>query len=221
MGLMRKIGAALRGSQHDALQAVVDSQAIRILEQEIRDCQASVASAKSEMAQIVAERTANQREVERLEQLRESLELQAIEALQAEDQMLAEHLVQQMADDERVMAEQRNHGESMQGMEHALRDNLLRADRQIRQHVQELRLARATEAAGKGAAAGDQQSSHLGEKLQAVQGSLQRIRERRQQADDMAAATRQVDRVLGKESAPKSGGRAGEILAKLKREQAS
>lgn len=219
MGLLRKIGAALRGSQHDTLQAVVDSQAIRILEQEIRDCQASVAKAKVEMTKIVAERNACDRELGQLEQQSARLEQRAVQALQQGDEAMAEHLAQQMADIELTNAEQRKHQQNMQSMESSLRDNLLRADRQIKQTVRELRLARASDCADRGLSGSQRQSSRLGEQLEDVQSSLARIRERRQQEDDMSAASRTVDQMLGAEPEPETDRRASQILAKLKKSQ--
>ena len=219
MGLLRKIGAALRGSQHDTLQAVVDSQAIRILEQEIRDCQASVARAKVEMSKIVAERNACDRELAQLDQQSERLEERALQALQQGDEAMAEHLAQQMADIELASTEQRKHQQNMQSMESCLRDNLLRADRQIKQYVRELRLARASDSADRGLSGSRRQSSRLGEQLEDVQSSLARIRERRQQADDMSAASRTVDQMLGAEPEPETDQRASQILARLKKSQ--
>lgn len=219
MGLLRKIGAALRGSQHDTLQAVVDSQAIRILEQEIRDCQASVARAKVEMTKIVAERNACDRELGQLDQQSERLEERALQALHQGDEAMAEHLAQQMADIELTSTEQRKHQQNMQSMESSLRENLLKADRQIKQTVRELRLARASDSADRGLSGSQRQSSRLGEQLEDVQSSLARIRERRQQADDMSAASRTVDQMLGAEPEPETDQRASQILARLKKSQ--
>lgn len=216
MGLLRKIGAALRGSQHDTLQAVVDSQAIRILEQEIRDCQASVAKAKVEMTKIVVERNGCERELGQLGQQLERLEERALQALQQGDEAMAEHLAQQMADIELASSEQRQHQQNMQSMESRLRDNLLRADRQIKQYVRELRLARASDSADRGLSSSQRQGSRLGEQLADVQSSLARIKERRQQADDMTTASRTVDQMLGGEPEPETDLRASQILARLK-----
>lgn len=221
MGLLRKIGAALRGSQHDTLQAVVDSQAIRILEQEIRDCQEGVAKAKVEMSKIVAERNACDRELGQLDQQLAKLEERAVQALQQGDETMAEHLAQQMADIEASSAEQRKHQQNMQSMESRLRENLLRADRQIKQHVRELRLARASDSADRGMSGSRRQGSRLDEQLEEVQTSLARIKERRQQAEDMTEASRTVDEILGAESEPETDIRASEILARLKKRQMS
>lgn len=220
MGLLKKIGAALRGRQHEVLQDVVDGESIRILEQEIRDCQASMAKAKVELTRVVAESNACERELKSLDQQLEKLEQQAQYALAQDDQLQAEHTARQMADVEQASTEQMKQCQNMRSMETSLQDSLLQADRQIKQFVRELRLARASECAERGRSGWTRQNSKLGQQFQEVQRSLDRIKQRRQQADDLCAASRKVDQMMGVPVESSTDRRASEILANLKKAQA-
>ena len=219
MGLLRKIGAALRGRQHDSMQEIVDSQAIRILEQEIRDCQHSVAQAKAELTKVVAEHKASERELDQLQAQAVNIEKRAITALSNNDETLATHLSGQIADIESAVKEQRTHCEEMLEIKAELRKNLLSADRQIKQHLRDIRLARACDSAQKGVTTSHSHGLKLGAQLQEVKSSLSRIKERRLQTTDMSKAEESVEVMLGNKTPDNLDQRSGEILARLRQQQ--
>lgn len=216
MGLLKKIGAAIRGGQHETMQAVVDSQAIRVLEQEIRDCRSSVAAAKVEMTKVVAERKACDRELEQLETLQAKLEAQAVESLAVGDELNAQHRALQLADAEQAYKEQSEHQRVMQSLEDGLRENLQKADRRINQHVRELRLAKSSDSAYRSNSHGQLYSSNLASQLQEVQDSLSRIKQRQQTAEDLTAASRQVEQMFGTDTEEPIDFRAQAILQELR-----
>ncbi len=219
MGLLKKIGAALRGRQHDTMQAVVDHESIRILEQELRDCQRSVALAKQDVCRVVAERKACERELAQLGEQTQKAEERALLALDAYDVTQAESQALQIADLEQASAMQQDHRRQMLGMEEKLRENLLLADRNIKQYMRELRLARASDNVQRGVSRSNSRGSKLSEQLQEVQGSLSRIRERRLQSDDMANAASEVEQMLGTELKTTLKSQANEVLARLRQQQ--
>ena len=53
--MLRNLIDALRGGANEAAQSVVDSQGIRILEQQIRDSEAEVAKAENDLASVIAD----------------------------------------------------------------------------------------------------------------------------------------------------------------------
>lgn len=216
MSLLRKIGAAIRGTQHDAMQNIVDAQAIRILEQEIRDCQKSVAKAKAEMVKVVAERKATEREIEQLNERTARIEQRAMTALGADDETLAINLSGQIADLEVVSEEQQKHHQQMRTMEEMLRSKLLAADRQINQHLQELRLARAINSTQ--TAFNHQQAKDftLSQQLEEVKSSVARIRKRQQQSNDLDDATATVEQLLNPSAELDADRRSQDVLQRLR-----
>lgn len=67
MSLLRKLFTAVRGGVNDAGEAIVDSQEMRILDQEIRDSKNAVAKAEQELTKIMADHAINSKEVKVLE----------------------------------------------------------------------------------------------------------------------------------------------------------
>ena len=66
MSMWSKLSALFRGSVHDGAQTVVDANALRILDQEIRDADAAQGKARDELAKMVARRRALETEVGQL-----------------------------------------------------------------------------------------------------------------------------------------------------------
>ena len=56
MSMLRKLSALFRGSAHDAAQGVVDANALKILDQEIRDADNAQGKARDDLAGLVARR---------------------------------------------------------------------------------------------------------------------------------------------------------------------
>ena len=52
--MLRKLSALFRGSAHDAAQGVVDANALKILDQEIRDADNAQGKARDDLAGLVA-----------------------------------------------------------------------------------------------------------------------------------------------------------------------
>ena len=56
MSMLRKLSALFRGTAHDAAQGVVDANALKILDQEIRDADNAQGKARDDLAGLVARR---------------------------------------------------------------------------------------------------------------------------------------------------------------------
>lgn len=67
MSLVKKIMTALRGHATEAGEAIVDSQAFTILEQEIKDAKNNLKSAEKNLAQTMADKKIQEKEVESIE----------------------------------------------------------------------------------------------------------------------------------------------------------
>lgn len=55
MGLFTKLFTALRGAGTEVGEAIVDSQAMRIMDQEMRDARGHLDEAKENLAKVMAE----------------------------------------------------------------------------------------------------------------------------------------------------------------------
>ena len=66
MSMLSKLSALFRGSAHEAGQAVVDKNALRILDQEIRDADNAQSKARDDLAGLVARRRSAENELQSL-----------------------------------------------------------------------------------------------------------------------------------------------------------
>ena len=64
MSIWAKVATAVRGGVNEAGEAIVDSQALRILDQEIRDADNGLSKSKDALAGIIAKRKLADKKVE-------------------------------------------------------------------------------------------------------------------------------------------------------------
>lgn len=97
MNIFNKLETALRGSVSEVGQAIVDTQAIRILEQEMRDAKSALDDAKTNLTAIMAEKMAVDRNVKHLKDKIKDHEGYALQALDKGDETLASDLTNKIA----------------------------------------------------------------------------------------------------------------------------
>lgn len=89
MNVIQKLLTAIRGSARELGEAVVDTQSIRIFEQEIEDSKASLVEAKEGLTEIIARKMASERNLTKVQTDIKENEGYAIKALEKSDESLA------------------------------------------------------------------------------------------------------------------------------------
>jgi phage shock protein A len=89
MQMIKKLFTALRGGTHEVAEMVVDANAIRIIDQEIRDATADQAEAKEALTKLLAQEATHKNKIEALNLDIESLTQKALKADAKGDQELA------------------------------------------------------------------------------------------------------------------------------------
>ena len=108
MGTLAKLFTAFRGAANETGEAIVDQQALRILDQEMRDAEKEMAAAKTQLTAVMAQRAGVEREVERLKASIAEHEGYAAKALDKGDEQLAAEVCQRIAefeDEHKVQAQ--------------------------------------------------------------------------------------------------------------------
>lgn len=112
MQILKKLLTALRGGATEAGEAIVESQALRILDQELRDATAAQDKAKVELANIMAKEKKASGRLDSLNAEIEGLTSKAKKALDADKNALAREIADEISklkralkDEERVCAE--------------------------------------------------------------------------------------------------------------------
>jgi len=98
MRFLRDIVTAVRGGINEAGEAVVDSQALRILEQEIRDADAAINAAKVSLSQLKAKEIGLAKQINELDIDIEDYTAKARAALAAEKRDLALTIAEKIAE---------------------------------------------------------------------------------------------------------------------------
>ena len=124
MSIWAKVATAIRGGVSEAGEAIVDNQALRILDQEIRDADSSLGKSKEALTGIIAKRKLADKKVDSLKASLSEYEGYAMQALDKGDEGLAVEIAEKIAGLESELA-----GE--EGMAKAFSDS----ERQLRKSV--------------------------------------------------------------------------------------
>lgn len=194
MSLIGKLFTALRGGAHEAGQAVADSQALRILDQELRDAEAALSKSKTELTAVMAKRELNARKAAELQAKVEQLEASAGAALDLGNEELARDVATKLLEVQGALeAEQAIVGQfdrSIDSLRAAIRDS----ENRVRQFKQQVSVVKATESVQKAQSA--VAASHSGQtsSLNTAMESLERIREKQSMRSAQMAAAEQLQR---------------------------
>ncbi len=189
MAILAKMFTALRGGATEAGQSVVDHQALRILDQEMRDAEKELAGAKSQLAEVMAQRKGVEREVARLKAAVAEHEDYAAKALEKGDETLAGEVCERIAqyEDELTLQEQA-HAQYESGV-NQLKRSIKSTERNIGAMKRQISMVKATEKVHKASAAANARFAGTNTSLSSATDSLERIKNRQQErADRMEAA---------------------------------
>src|SRR5690606_11271527 len=144
-----KLWTALRGGVREIGDAVVDANGIRIFEQEIKDDQANIATAKKSLTEVMARKMQAARKVDELAQAIRQNEGYAEKALEQNNEALALDVAGKIAQMENDRNEQLAIVTRLEGQIEQLKTHIKNAEKLIADHERELALVRTTESVQK------------------------------------------------------------------------
>ena len=200
MSVWNKLNTLLRASAREPVEALVDANAIRIFEQELRDAEQAFGRSKRQLACLMAEKTFLQRDNDSLQDAINKRENQAALALQQGHEALAMELATAIAEDENLLIRQQQHLERIQQQEARLRKQLRSTARNLRHYKAELRLARANQSAGQVTVQLRGYREGITGHFEAMDQSLARIQAGQTRQHDMEDALNELDQDLGDRS---------------------
>ena len=190
MAILAKLFTAMRGAATEAGEAVVDQQALRILDQEMRDAEKELGEAKSHLTEVMAQKRGVEREVERLRGQISEHEDYAMKALDKADEALATDVAQRIAQFEEELGVQEQALAQYDGGVNQLKRSIKATERNIAAMRRQVSMVKATERVQKASAAANARFSGSNTAMSSATSSLERIKARQQnQADRMEAAT--------------------------------
>ncbi len=193
MSIFSKIFTAVRGGAREAGEAIVDANAIRILEQEVKDAENHIAKAKQDLTTIMAKEMQSNREIERLKKQVEEYEGYAIQALEKGDEGLAVEIAEKIASIEPDLAVQEENKTSFSAHAQRLKDLVKKTERQLGDHKRQLLMVKTTESVQKATSAISDNFSNSNSKMMSASESLKRIKQKQKDFDDKLQAAELLD----------------------------
>jgi phage shock protein A len=198
MSIWNKLFTLGRAGAHEATAAVVDANALRILDQEIRDADAAQGKARDDMATLVARRRILEKEVAGFRDQVVKYEASARAAVQKGDMDLARQVAQRIADLEQDIALKEPQIGDMRAAEDQLHQAVTATDRRIETLRREVEVVKVNESVQTAQAAVSARGAGAGASLGSAADSLARIKERQMiRGERIKAAGELEDRRTG------------------------
>ncbi|WBH17424.1 PspA/IM30 family protein [Sphingomonas radiodurans] len=196
MAIWSKIFTLGRAGANEAATAVVDANALRILDQEIRDADKAQGKARDDLAGLVARRRILETEVESYRAQAAKYETSARIAVEKGDMDLARQVAQRVADLEQDIAMKAPQIAEMRAAEENIHKAVAGTDRKIEQLRREVEVVKVNESVQRAQAT--VASSAAGSSIGSAAQSLARIRERQAiRGETIRAAGELEDRRTG------------------------
>lgn len=228
MNIWAKMMTALRGGVNEAGEAVVDSQALRILDQEVRDASEELKLSKDSLAEIMARQKLAEEKCTTLGKQVNEHEGYAIKALEKDDEALALEVAEKIADLESRLSQEQEAASNYSESSAKLRSAIKQTEQNIKRMKQQVDTVKATENVQRAQAAVADRHSGSNSKMRTAMDSLERIKEKQalKEAQMSAASELAEDSVdaslqtkLEAAGIASSNNSADEILARLKKKQ--
>ena len=228
MNIWAKMITALRGGVHEAGEAVVDSQALRILDQEVRDATEELKQSRDGLAAIIARQKLAEEKTTQLHGSIEEYEGYAVKALNKEDQALAMEVAEKIAGLENQLRSEKQAAQGFGQSASELRRAINTAEQNIKRLKQQIDTVKATENVQRAQAAVAERHNGSNSKLRTAMDSLERIKEKQslksaqmKAAAEMTEDTQQdsLQQKLEKAGIASSSTGAADVLERLKKKK--
>jgi len=172
---------------------VVDTQAIRILEQELRDSKKALGDAKTGLTSIMAEKMGVDRKVKDLNSKIKEHEGYAIQAMEKGDEVLALDVANKIAEFEQELTIQQGVLDGYESKVTNLKKIIRQTERNIQAMDREVSVVKTTEKVQKANELAAAKFSGSNSSLTSATDSLERIKARQQQREDQASAAMELE----------------------------
>ncbi|OIN04747.1 PspA/IM30 family protein [Oceanisphaera psychrotolerans] len=181
MSVWKKLVTAIKGGANEAAEAVADSQALRILEQEIREAKQELRRSDEALTGIMAKRKLAKQKVDAIGASIAEYEAHARAAMTKDNKELALECAQRVAELKNEQDGEQSYVDQYATSEQSLKHNITTAKSRLRQLEQQLDMVKATESVQKAQAAVSSRHSGANTKMTTAVESLDRIKQKQTQ----------------------------------------
>ena len=225
MSIWAKVATAVRGGVNEVGEAIIDNQALRILDQEIRDADNGLGKSKEALTSIIAKRKLADKKVASLKSSLAEYEGYAMQALDKGDEGLATEIAEKIAGLETELLAEDGMAGSFAGSESQLRKAVAQTEANLKRLKQQVDTVKATETVQRAQAAVAARHAGTGSSMRSALDSLERLKTKQAEraaqfeaASELAESTEQVSLDDKLKAAGIVGGSASgsDVLARLK-----
>lgn len=225
MNIWGKITTAVRGGVNEAGEAIADSQALRILDQEIRDADNELIRSKESVTGIIAKRKLADKKVESLKASIKEYEGYAMQALDKSDESLATEIADKIAGLEAELAGEEGLAKSFADSEAQLRRAVSQTEANLKRLKQQVDTVKATEKVQRAQAAVAARHTGADSSMRSAVDSLERLKTKQTEraarfeaASELARSTEEVslDDKLKAAGIVDGGAKGNDVLARLR-----
>ncbi|MDV2858765.1 PspA/IM30 family protein [Oceanimonas sp. CAM02] len=181
MSVWKKLVTAIKGGANEAAEAVADSQALRILEQEIREARQELRRSDESLTGIMAKRKLAQQKVDAISASIADYENHARAAMAKENRELALECAQRVSELKNEQDAEKSYLDQFTASESTLKDNISAAKNRLRQLEQQLDVVKATDSVQKAQAAVSSRHTGANSRMKTAVESLDRIKQKQTQ----------------------------------------
>lgn len=197
MSILAKILTLFRGTANEAGQAVVDKNAIRILDQELRDSTTELAKSKQELTKVMAQRQLSANRGSALLDKRREYEGYVQGALSKGDEALAREVATKLSDVERDLQAEADSVQRLDSSIGSLKTAIRDTETQLSRLKQQIDTVKATEAVQRAQSAVSARHSGANSKIGTALDSLERIKLRQEEQGARFEAAQQLENETG------------------------
>lgn len=192
MNIWLKMITALRGGVNEAGEAVIDAQALRILDQEIRDASNELNKSKDGLASLIAQQKLAEEKASSLKADIKKNENFILIALDKKDESLAKEIAARVASFEKALESESELAKSFKSQADTFRATIKTAENQIKLLKQQTETVRATEAVQRAQKVVAERHSGSNSRLRTALDSLDRIQENQKLAAAKMSAAAEI-----------------------------
>lgn len=181
MSIWNKLFSAVKGGVNEAAESVADSQAIRILEQEIREANNELRKSDQALVSIVAKHKLSKQKIAGIQASVDEYENYARQAMEKGDQTLALECAQKVAELRSQIEQEEVYANQFAQSQTQLQANIAKSKQQLRQLTQQVDIVKANEAVQKAQSNISSANTGSNAKMQTAAQSLERIKQRQAQ----------------------------------------
>ena len=193
MSIFTKLITLFRGTAHEAGAAVVDANALKILDQEIRDADNALGRARDDLATLVARRRMIEKELQNLSDQASRYESSARAALSKGDEALAMEVAQRISELETDVTAKTPQLAEMKAAEERMHKTIATTQQRVETLRREIDVVKVNDSVQRAQAAVASQGAGASARLGSAADSLKRIKERQMVADEKFKAAGELE----------------------------